>query len=183
MPRNVMDREAILRRQLTELGCRQFTERSAASVRTFVSYGGEGLGLGRAEGTFGSGAPPLDGALFRSTERRRTVSGSEDCRPALRRDDLPPARVRSLISIMSTTGAKRIGRPTLASYARLFRPVSAEVIHGDRDPMVDPTGGWATSRAIRHSRLLTIRGMGHDLPVGAFGELIEAIAEHAHAAE
>ena len=159
-----------------------------------------------------------------------------------------PSRVRSLTSIMSTTGAKRLGRPTLATYARLYRPVPAEreaaadatvammrhvgsrgfpfdtervratalkawdrdggpnddgpvrqlaaifksgdrtrevaqitaptlVIHGDRDPMVAPTGGWATSRAIPRSRLLTIPGMGHDIPTGACPELVEAISE------
>jgi pimeloyl-ACP methyl ester carboxylesterase len=165
-----------------------------------------------------------------------------------------PSRVRSLTSIMSTTGAKRLGRPTLATSARLYRPVPAEreaaaeatvammrhigsrgfpfdtdrvrataleawdrdggpnpdgparqlaaifksgdrtqevaqitaptlVIHGDRDPMVAPTGGWATSRAIPRSRLLTIPGMGHDLPAGACPELVEAISDLAWGAE
>jgi pimeloyl-ACP methyl ester carboxylesterase len=165
-----------------------------------------------------------------------------------------PSRVRSLVSIMSTTGAKRIGRPTLATYARLYRPVPDDregaakatvammrrigsrgyrfdadrvrataleawdrdggpnpdgparqlaaifksgdrtrevgqitaptlVIHGDRDPMVNPTGGWATSRAIPRSRLLTVPGMGHDLPAGACPEVVEAIAEHVLTAE
>jgi pimeloyl-ACP methyl ester carboxylesterase len=165
-----------------------------------------------------------------------------------------PSRAISLTSIMSTTGAKRVGRPTLATYARLFQPVPGEreaaaeaavammrhigsrgfgfdadrvraialeawdrdsgpnpdgparqlaaifksgdrtrevsqitaptlVIHGDRDPMVNPTGGWATSRAVPRSRLLTIGGMGHDLPAAACPELVEAIAEQVRAAE
>jgi pimeloyl-ACP methyl ester carboxylesterase len=129
----------------------------------------------------------------------------------------------SLTSIMSTTGAKRLGRPTIATYARLYRPVPDDrdaavdqgvslmrhigsrgfpfdgararavlleawerdggpnsdgparqlaaifksgdrteevrriavptlVIHGDHDPMVNPTGGWATARAIQGPR-------------------------------
>lgn len=165
-----------------------------------------------------------------------------------------PSRVRSLTSIMSTTGAKRIGQPTLGTYARLYQPVPAEreaaaeanvammrhigsrgfpfdaervratalegwdreggpnpdgparqlaaifksgdrtkevaqitaptlVIHGDRDPMVAPTGGWATARAIRGARLLSVQGMGHDLPAGACPELVEAISEHVGSAE
>ncbi len=43
------------------------------------------------------------------------------------------------------------------------------VIHGDRDRMVHPTGGAATARAIPGARLETIVGMGHDLPIGAWG--------------
>ncbi len=165
-----------------------------------------------------------------------------------------PSRVVSLTSIMSTTGAKRVGRPSPATYALLFRPAPRDregaaaqavammrhigsrgfpfdearvraialagwdrdgganpdgparqlaaifksgdrtgevagivaptlVVHGDRDPMVDPSGGLATSRAIGQSRLLTIQGMGHDLPAGVCPRLVEQIAAHARAAE
>ncbi|MEA2146132.1 MAG: hypothetical protein QOG59_1719 [Solirubrobacteraceae bacterium] len=57
------------------------------------------------------------------------------------------------------------------------------VIHGTKDPMVRPSGARATARAIRGSRLLMIADMGHDLPDEAWPQLIDAIAEHAHAAE
>jgi pimeloyl-ACP methyl ester carboxylesterase len=53
------------------------------------------------------------------------------------------------------------------------------VIHGDRDRMVNPTGGAATARAIRGARMETITGMGHDLPRGAWNRLIDLIADHA----
>jgi pimeloyl-ACP methyl ester carboxylesterase len=53
------------------------------------------------------------------------------------------------------------------------------VIHGDRDRMVHPTGGAATARAIPGARLETIVGLGHDLPIGAWGRIIDLIAEHA----
>ena len=159
-----------------------------------------------------------------------------------------PGRVRTLTSIMSTTGAPRIGRPALSTWRRLatskpprtrleamerdvaiFRhigshgfpfdeervreraavgwdrdPTSAGtprqlaaifrsgdrtaelrdidvptlVIHGDRDWMVHPTGGAATARVIRGARLETISGMGHDLPIGAWGRLIDLVAGH-----
>ena len=52
------------------------------------------------------------------------------------------------------------------------------VIHGDRDRMVHPTGGAATARAIRGARLETIAGMGHDLPTGAWGRVIDLITDH-----
>ena len=163
-----------------------------------------------------------------------------------------PGRVRTLTSIMSTTGGPRIGRPALSTWRRLatakpprtrlqamerdvaiFRhigshgfpfdedrvreraavgwdrdPTSAGtprqlaaifrsgdrtaelrdidvptlVIHGDRDRMVHPTGGAATARAIRGARLETIAGMGHDLPTGAWGWLMDLITDHAASA-
>jgi pimeloyl-ACP methyl ester carboxylesterase len=42
--------------------------------------------------------------------------------------------------------------------------VPALVVHGDADPLVRPAGGRATAAAIRGARLVTYRGMGHDLP-------------------
>lgn len=159
-----------------------------------------------------------------------------------------PGRVRSLTSIMSNTGARRVGRPALSTWSRMatarpprsrreamdraagiFRHIGSHgfpfdeasvreqaavawdrdptsggmprqlaaifrsgdrtaelaqidvptlVIHGDRDRMIRPTGGAATARAIRGARLETIAGMGHDLPRGAWGRLIDLIADH-----
>jgi pimeloyl-ACP methyl ester carboxylesterase len=57
------------------------------------------------------------------------------------------------------------------------------VIHGDRDKMVRPSGGRATTRAIPGARLIEIQGMGHDLPRPLWPRLLDAIAEHAHAAD
>jgi pimeloyl-ACP methyl ester carboxylesterase len=52
------------------------------------------------------------------------------------------------------------------------------VIHGDSDPLVDPSGGRATAEAIPGSELWVVPGMGHDLPEALFGELAERIAAH-----
>jgi cytochrome P450/pimeloyl-ACP methyl ester carboxylesterase len=161
-----------------------------------------------------------------------------------------PHRVLSLTSIMSTTGARRIGRPAATTWLRMIRPPVGDreasvartvammrhigsrgypfeettvravaidawdraggpesdgiirqlaaifrsgdrtaelarigaptlVIHGDRDPMIDPSGGAATARAIVGARLRTMPGMGHDLPRGAVWQLVEDIASHA----
>ncbi|HXF31610.1 MAG TPA: alpha/beta hydrolase [Solirubrobacterales bacterium] len=164
-----------------------------------------------------------------------------------------PERVLSLTSIMSTTGASRLGRPALSTWLRLAQPpaktreISAErtvammrhigsrgypfdadrvragaledwdraggsqaagvarqlaaifksgdrsaevarisvptlVIHGDRDPMVHPSGGGATAKAIAGARHRTIAGMGHDLPAGACPLLVDEIAAHVEGA-
>jgi len=57
------------------------------------------------------------------------------------------------------------------------------VIHGEADRLVTPSGGRATARAIPGARLLTVPGMGHDLPQGAWPQLLDAIGGHVAAAE
>jgi pimeloyl-ACP methyl ester carboxylesterase len=57
------------------------------------------------------------------------------------------------------------------------------VIHGSKDPMVSRSGGVATARAIPGARMITIQGMGHDLPSAAWPQLLDAISEHAQAAD
>jgi pimeloyl-ACP methyl ester carboxylesterase len=69
-----------------------------------------------------------------------------------------------------TTSLRRITAPTL-------------VIHGTADHLVKPSGGRATARAIPGARLLMIEGMGHDLPRGAWPQIIDGIVENAARAE
>jgi pimeloyl-ACP methyl ester carboxylesterase len=53
------------------------------------------------------------------------------------------------------------------------------VIHGSADRMINPSGGRATANAVPDARLLTIEGMGHDLPRGAWPQILDAIEENA----
>ena len=49
------------------------------------------------------------------------------------------------------------------------------VIHGEADPLVTPSGGDATAAAVPGAKLLSIPGMGHDLPEALWDTLIDAI--------
>ncbi len=69
-----------------------------------------------------------------------------------------------------TAELRRIAAPTL-------------VIHGTADPLVTPSGGRATARAIAGARLMSIEGMGHDLPRAVWPQVIDAISTHAHEAD
>ena len=86
------------------------------------------------------------------------------------RDHDPNGPGRQLAAIIAsgnrTAELRRIQAPTL-------------VIHGSADPLISPSGGRATARAIRGARLMAIEGMGHDLPRQLWPRLIEAISEHA----
>jgi len=61
--------------------------------------------------------------------------------------------------------------------------VPALVIHGVDDPLVTPSGGEATAKAIPGAKLLNVEGMGHDLPIPVWPQIIDAIVENAGKAE
>jgi pimeloyl-ACP methyl ester carboxylesterase len=158
-----------------------------------------------------------------------------------------PGRVRSLTSIMSTTGSRRAGQPKPHILPALLKPAPRDknayvehmlgvltaigapgdvldtpegrtflahtherdpdvrgtgrqlaailasgdrtkrlhgitaptlVIHGDSDPLITPSGGRATAKAIPGARLMLVPGMGHGLPERLWPPLVDAIAEH-----
>jgi len=82
----------------------------------------------------------------------------------------PASSGRQLAAIIAsgdrTTDLHRVRAPTL-------------VIHGTADKLVAPSGGRATAKAIPCARLVMIDGMGHDLPRGAWPQIIGAIVDHA----
>jgi pimeloyl-ACP methyl ester carboxylesterase len=82
----------------------------------------------------------------------------------------PGSSARQLAAILAsgdrTTELRHITAPTV-------------VIHGTNDKLVAPSGGRATARAIPGARLVTITGMGHDLPRGAWPQILDAIVENA----
>ena len=57
------------------------------------------------------------------------------------------------------------------------------VIHGEADPLVTLSGGVATAAAVPASKLITIPGMGHDLPEPLWGTITDAIVANTVLAE
>jgi pimeloyl-ACP methyl ester carboxylesterase len=90
------------------------------------------------------------------------------------RDHDPNGPGRQLAAIIAsgnrTAELKRIKAPTV-------------VIHGTDDPLVRPSGGRATARAIPGAELVKIEGMGHDLPRAAWPRIIDAIVANTKRAE
>ncbi len=64
-----------------------------------------------------------------------------------------------------TAELRRVAAPTL-------------VIHGDRDLIVDPSGGIATAFCIAGARRVSIAGMGHHLAPSLLDRFVDLIAEH-----
>lgn len=112
----------------------------------------------RASKAFGSTGFPRD------EERLRRQSAA-----AFERSRRPMGFLRQYAAILAsgdrTEALRSVRVPTL-------------VIHGDADRLLDVSGGKATAAAIPDSRLLVVAGMGHDLPVGAWPQVVEAIVDN-----
>ncbi|HWG09456.1 MAG TPA: alpha/beta hydrolase [Solirubrobacteraceae bacterium] len=130
-----------------------FLRRPAGGREAYVAH------FERVFAAIGSTGVPRD-----SQEIRELAALSWD------RDHDPDGPGRQLAAIIAsgdrTAELRRIDAPTL-------------VVHGTADPLVRPSGGRATARAIRGAKLLKMPGMGHDLPRAIWDELIGAIAENA----
>lgn len=81
----------------------------------------------------------------------------------------PDGVLRQTLAIITqpdrTEALGRLAAPTL-------------VIHGDSDPLVDPSGGRATAEAVPGAELWMVPGMGHDIPQVLFEEMAGRIAAH-----
>jgi pimeloyl-ACP methyl ester carboxylesterase len=111
-----------------------------------------GVGVFR---TIGSPGFPFDEAMFRQEVAR-----------AFDRCFYPEGVVRQLAAILAS-GSRN------AKLRQLDVP--ALVIHGAEDPLVPLAGGIDTAESIPGAELLVIAGMGHDLPEGAWPQIIDAI--------
>jgi pimeloyl-ACP methyl ester carboxylesterase len=102
-------------------------------------------------------------ALDEDRLRRRAARAWDRCH-------YPIGAARQLVAIMAspdrTAPLRQVRVPTL-------------VIHGEADPLVGPSGGRATAEAIPHARLLTVPGMGHDLPPETWPLIAGAIVDNA----
>lgn len=81
----------------------------------------------------------------------------------------PQGTGRQLAAILAsgdqTADLKTVQAPTL-------------VIHGEKDPLIDVSGGRAVAAAIPEAELWVIPGMGHDLPPELYGEITDRLIAH-----
>jgi pimeloyl-ACP methyl ester carboxylesterase len=108
--------------------------------------------------------------------------------PAYRPDD---ERVRELAGATYDRGLHPAGTArqlaavlTSGSRTAALREldVPAVVIHGEADPLLPVRGGIATAKAIPGAELITVPGMGHDLPRELWPTFVEAIGRNAERA-
>jgi pimeloyl-ACP methyl ester carboxylesterase len=159
--------------------------RSLVSIMSNTGSLRNGQPSPRIYGTFLRRAPTEREAFIAHAERLFATIGSR----GLERDVEGIRRIagESFDRDPSTAGSERQLAAIQASpdRTRALRNLDTPtlVIHGTADRLVSPSGGRATARAIPGARLLSIEGMGHDLPRVIWPQLIDAIAEHASAAD
>ncbi len=56
------------------------------------------------------------------------------------------------------------------------------VMHGDRDTLIDPSGGRRTAALVPDARYFEIAGMGHDYPIAVWDRWVETWADFARSA-
>jgi pimeloyl-ACP methyl ester carboxylesterase len=122
--------------------------------------------------------PTRDNAVERAIEMFRLVAGNDFDETEFRslaeanieRSYRPEGTGRQMTAIMAspdrTRALGRVKAPTL-------------VVHGLADPLVRPSGGIATAKAIPGSRLVMYPEMGHDLPRSRWPEVVTAISLNA----
>ena len=88
---------------------------------------------------------------------------------------------------MTAAGAARQTLAILAAKARTTTLGGLDtptlIIHGDADPLIPIECGIATAKAIPGARMMTLAGMGHDLPEALVPRLTRSIVQHVRAAE
>ena len=86
----------------------------------------------------------------------------------------PQGAARQLVGIIASGSRKA----KLASVS-----VPTLVIHGGDDPLVPLEGGKDTAESIPGAELLIIEGMGHELPLEAWPQIVDAISANADKAK
>jgi len=87
------------------------------------------------------------------------------------------ARQKNILSFRYNTP---IAETKTAPWRHRLKEIQAPtlVVHGTDDPVLPHPHGVALSNEIPGARLLTIEGMGHELPRGAWPRIVGAILEH-----
>ena len=102
----------------------------------------------------------FSGSLYDELEIREVAKLS------LERNFTPDGTARQMAAIMAspdrTPQLKKLNVPTL-------------VVHGLEDGLVQPSGGYATTKAIPGARLLAFPDMGHNLPQARIPEILDEV--------
>lgn len=158
--------------------------RSLTSVMSTTGDPDVGQASDEARGVlFGPPAADRDGAIARSIaglrawgspdhlddERTAAITGE-----AYDRCFDPAGVARQMAAIVSSPSrTEALGSVT----------VPALVLHGDRDDLVDISGGRRTADAIPGARFVVLEGMGHDYPPAYWDRWVQLVTDHARAAD
>lgn len=137
----------------------------------------------------GQATPEMNQSLFTAppTEREPAIEASVEYSRIAWADYFDEGRaretaIRNLDRVVYPQGTGRQLAAIFASGDRTadLRTITAPtlVIHGEKDPLVDVSGGEATAKAVPGADLWVVPGMGHDLPPPLYPSLTARMIEH-----
>lgn len=137
----------------------------------------------------GQATPEMYESLFTAppTEREAAIQSSVDYARIAWADYFDEQRARetaarNLDRVVSPQGTGRQLAAILASGDRTadLGTITAPtlVVHGEKDPLIDVSGGVATAAAIPGAELWILEGVGHDLPPQLYRELTARLIRH-----
>lgn len=139
--------------------------------------------------TVGQATPEMYESLFTAppTEREAAIQSTVDYARIAWADYFDEDRARAtaarnLDRVVYPQGTGRQLAAILASGDRTAQlgTITAPtlVIHGEKDPLIDVSGGIATAAAIPGAELWVLDGVGHDLPPEIYHELTDRLIRH-----
>jgi pimeloyl-ACP methyl ester carboxylesterase len=137
----------------------------------------------------GQATPEMNAALFTPppTEREAAIESTVDYNRMAWADHFDEARSRATAARNLDRGVypKGTGRQLAALLAggdrtERLRGITAPtlVVHGEKDPLIDISGGRATAEAVPGADLLVLEGAGHDLPPVLVPLLLDRLMAH-----
>ena len=153
-------------------------EHRVRSLTSIMSHPGDGSGGVTAKVALEFARrpkPSRDNAVELSVETFRLIAG-----PHFDADHYRAIAQRQVARSFRPEGVARQSAAIMASPNRVpyleHLSTPTLVIHGLVDPLVKPSGGIATAKAIPGSKLVMFPDMGHDLPGPRLAEIAEEIA-------
>lgn len=137
----------------------------------------------------GQPTPEMNESLFTAppTEREAAIASSVEYSRIAWADyfDEDRARETAIRNLDRVVYPQGTGRQLASIYASGDRTADLEtiaaptlVIHGEKDPLVNASGGEATAKAIPGADLWVVPRMGHDLPPELYPDLTARMIEH-----
>lgn len=167
----------------------KYPDRTRSLVSIMSSSGDPGLPPGKPEAIAALLAPRPDAA-----DREAVITHGMKVYRVIGSPGFPTSDAELRVKIEQSTdrsyypvGVGRQLMAVLASGSRvdMLKTIAAPtlVLHGADDPLVPVEAGKDTAKHVPGSKLTVVPGMGHDLAPGLVPILVEAIADHCHAAD
>jgi pimeloyl-ACP methyl ester carboxylesterase len=155
-------------------------ERTASLIAVMTTTGEPDVGQARAD-VFGHLMTPSpterEAAIEHSVRFARTIGSPDHFEEERVRRRAAIAYDRAFDPRGSTLQLLAVGASGDRAGALARLEVPTLVVHGDRDPLIDVSGGRRIAELVPGAELLELEGMGHDLPTYFWPQVVESVTK------